>query len=946
MVQKYLTHLITCIALVTLMVAFSASAQDTKKSYRIAINHTSDPYHFINESGEADGMLVEVWQLWAKKQAVEVEFVPLSYQKAIQQVQTGEVDIYAGLFQNAEVASQLDFSEVFFRQNSHLFLHRSIANIKSILQLSPYAIGVFDGSSHEFTLKQKYPNLTVKSFSDRNALYQAALTGEVLIMAGVEKLSKNHTDFELLSQQYPAFARISYENRNYSAAVAKGNKSLLDFIQQGMEKISHQEKTAIKSKWLIVENTEDVITLSYSNNQMPFSDTSSDGIAQGFFIELWQMWAKSSGLEIEFVMGDSTEFNQTNTNMADIHITSINKEQGNISNTLGPVIYSVKYGLFFSNNVNKVLHISEIEDKNIGVVRSASFDSDIGNKVTRSTIVYFDDYQTMLSAAERGELDVLAGQVDMIEHYLIKYKLQSVYSKFKNYTFKRDIRARLNKVNPELNKLIIEGFENLPLEDLASLEKKWHLDKSSGFFNNELTALELTPEESLWVKKHNTVKFGVTKNWVPVEFIDKYGEVKGINPDIFQILSKRVNINIEYVVHDSFNELYQALQAGEVDAIGSVVATAERKEQVLFTDSYWSMPWVIIHPREYGKQLTLEDFNGKTLAIAKGYYLISIIRKKFPLIALRLVDDNEEGLLAIQKGIVDGFIDSLSSGTELLKRESLLNLSMSVLEEVDKNGNHLAVNKSLPTLVSILNKAVASLSDIDRQQIYEDWFDIKIETGLDKSVVLRVALQIGALITIIIVIIIIWNRRLYKEIKNRKKLEEKMQYMATHDDLTGLANRVLLKDRLNKAITFHERQKLLVAVLFIDLDGFKDINDTYGHDVGDELLIEVATRLKGCVRESDTVVRFGGDEFVLLLTGLHNQNEAGYVADKVLKLIQQPIQLPNVSVNIGCSIGIAMYPEDGDSNNELLKIADSLMYKVKGEGKNHYAFNRNSDTKI
>jgi diguanylate cyclase (GGDEF)-like protein len=173
-----------------------------------------------------------------------------------------------------------------------------------------------------------------------------------------------------------------------------------------------------------------------------------------------------------------------------------------------------------------------------------------------------------------------------------------------------------------------------------------------------------------------------------------------------------------------------------------------------------------------------------------------------------------------------------------------------------------------------------------------------------------------------------------------------MQYMATHDDLTGLANRVLLKDRLNKAITFHERQKLLVAVLFIDLDGFKDINDTYGHDVGDELLIEVATRLKGCVRESDTVVRFGGDEFVLLLTGLHNQNEAGYVADKVLKLIQQPIQLPNVSVNIGCSIGIAMYPEDGDSNNELLKIADSLMYKVKGEGKNHYAFNRNSDTKI
>lgn len=944
MVGKILTQLLIAIAL--LMLTLPISAQNIKQTYRIAINPSSDPYHFVNDSGEADGMLVELWRLWAKKQAVELEFIPLSFHAAIQQVQSGEVDIHAGLFQNSDRAKELDFGEVFFRQNSHLFLHRSIADIKNILQLRPYAIGVIDGSSHKFSLQQKYPYLTIKSFANRNALYQAALTGEILVMAGVEKLSKKFSDYEMLSQQYPAFTRISYDNRNYSAGVAKGKKPLLDFIKQGMEKISYQENTAIKSKWLIVENSENVITFSYSNNQMPFSDTSSAGIAQGFFIELWQMWAKSSGLDIEFVLGETNEFNQTNTNMADIHITNPTNELGSENSALGPVIYSVNYGVFIANNIDKVLHVSEIKNKKVGVIRTPSFEKDIENKITDSAIIYFDDYQSMFAVAERGELDVIAGQVDMIEHYLIEYKLQSVYKKFKSYTFKRDVHAILNKVNPELDQQIITGFQNLPLEDLASLEKKWHLNQSSGFFNNQLTALALTEEETLWVKKHSTVKFGVTKSWQPVEFIDKYGDVKGINPDIFEILSKRVNINVDYVVHDSFNELYQALQAGKVDVIGSVVATAERKKQVLFTDSYWSMPWVVIHPRELGKQLKLEDFNGKTLAITKGYYLISIIRDKFPLITLRLVADKEEGLIAMQKGIVDGFFDSLSSGTEMLKRESLVNLSMSVLEEVDKNGNHLAVNQSLPILVSILNKAVSSLSDLDRREIYEKWFDIKIETGLDKNVVLRVALQVGVLLAIIIAIIMVWNRRLYQEIKNRKKLEEKMQYMATHDDLTGLANRVLLKDRLNKAITFHQRQKLLLAVLFIDLDGFKDINDTHGHDVGDELLIEVANRLKGCVRESDTVVRFGGDEFVLLLTGLHNQSEAGYVADKVLKLIQQPIKLPKVVVSIGCSIGIAMYPDDGCSDNELLKIADSLMYKVKGAGKNHYAFNRKDLTQL
>ena len=288
--------------------------------------------------------------------------------------------------------------------------------------------------------------------------------------------------------------------RDYSAAVAKEKQTLVDYIQQGMNKVSQQEKLAIKSKWLIVENVENVITFSYSNNQMPFSGNSSAGVAQGFFIELWQMWAKSSGLEIKFVMGDLAEFNQTNINMADVHITSMTNEQANNSSALGPVIYRVNYGLFVSNDTKEVLHTTEIKGKNVGVVRIPSFEKDIQNKITSSTVIYFDDYTTMFAAAERGELDVIAGQVDIIESYLIEYKLQSVYTKLNSYSFKQDVHAMLNKVNPKLSKLIVKGFESLPLEDLVSLENKWHLDGSSGFFNNRLTALALTDKE-IWCYK-------------------------------------------------------------------------------------------------------------------------------------------------------------------------------------------------------------------------------------------------------------------------------------------------------------------------------------------------------------------------------------------------------------------------------------------------------------
>ena len=297
------------------------------------------------------------------------------------------------------------------------------------------------------------------------------------------------------------------------------------------------------------------------------------------------------------------------------------------------------------------------------------------------------------------------------------------------------------------------------------------------------------------------------------------------------------------------------------------------------------------------------------------------------------------GLMAVQQGKVDGFISNIATASELMKRESLIVLDISIIEELNSDSSHFAIRPDWYELQTIINKTLLTISESEKQQIYDSWFGVNIETGLDKDVVMRISAQIGVIIFIVIIVIIIWNRRLYTEIKTRKLLEEKMKHMATHDELTGLANRVLLKDRINTAISFHKRQELQIAVLFIDLDGFKTINDTHGHDVGDELLVQVAEKLKSCVRQSDTVVRFGGDEFVLLLTGLHNKNEAAYIADKVLKLMQQPFTLSAERVYIGCSIGIAMYPDDGVTDNDLLKIADTLMYRVKANGKNHYVFN-------
>lgn len=177
-----------------------------------------------------------------------------------------------------------------------------------------------------------------------------------------------------------------------------------------------------------------------------------------------------------------------------------------------------------------------------------------------------------------------------------------------------------------------------------------------------------------------------------------------------------------------------------------------------------------------------------------------------------------------------------------------------------------------------------------------------------------------------------------RDISDRKKIEEAVNYQAYHDALTDLPNRALFKDRLGLAIAQSERDNDQFAVMFVDLDRFKWVNDTLGHQIGDELLKMVSTRLKKCLRKGDTLARIGGDEFTLLLPKISSRDDARLTADKILKQLNQSFSLAGQEVFISASIGIALFPEHGDSIETLVKSADIAMYHVKWAGKKGVLF--------
>ncbi len=178
----------------------------------------------------------------------------------------------------------------------------------------------------------------------------------------------------------------------------------------------------------------------------------------------------------------------------------------------------------------------------------------------------------------------------------------------------------------------------------------------------------------------------------------------------------------------------------------------------------------------------------------------------------------------------------------------------------------------------------------------------------------------------------------FQDVSEARALSQRLAYLAHHDSLTDLPNRVLLQDRVHQACQFAQRHRTRFAVIFMDLDHFKHVNDSLGHAVGDELLKAVAQRLTGTLRGSDTVCRLGGDEFVMLLSDVGGPDDVAEVAKKILREVAVPCVLEGTEVNVGISLGIAVFPGDGEDPETLMKHADAAMYRSKREGRNRFQF--------
>ncbi|MCW8825573.1 MAG: GGDEF domain-containing protein [Gammaproteobacteria bacterium] len=270
-------------------------------------------------------------------------------------------------------------------------------------------------------------------------------------------------------------------------------------------------------------------------------------------------------------------------------------------------------------------------------------------------------------------------------------------------------------------------------------------------------------------------------------------------------------------------------------------------------------------------------------------------------------------------------------------------VSQLIVDEEYEKARILFFEKVIPNQALAVD-LMQQFIDQQRQHIIHEQETTRKQVGYYKEL-MWILLVLGVTVSIVIAMTVIhWLKR---EIERRNQIEagleervksrtQKLTHMATHDTLTGLPNRSLFNAQLVQAIKQSHRQTNFTALFFMDLDGFKQINDQHGHDIGDKVLIEICHRINDTIREEDVFARIGGDEFTLILSNLDNQHMALPIADKIIRAVNQPIELEGKLLHLGVSIGISFYPVDGESMDTLITKADDAMYRAKRGGKNHY----------
>lgn len=429
----------------------------------------------------------------------------------------------------------------------------------------------------------------------------------------------------------------------------------------------------------------------------------------------------------------------------------------------------------------------------------------------------------------------------------------------------------------------------------------------------------LTPEERAYVEANPVVTMCVDPDWPPFERIDAQGQHTGIAADLVRLVTERVGLRVEVLPLRTWDESLAASKAGRCQTMSFLNQTPARDAWLSFTAPIFRDHNVIITREEHPYVADLADLGAARVALPRGTMVAERILQAYPALVLVPTDSEEASVQLVSSREADLTIRSLMVSAYAIRKEGLFNLK--IAGQVPSLTNHLriGVRKELTMLRDILDKGVSSLSAQEVDAIANRHVAISVQQGVDKVLIWQI---VGGA-CFLLVLAYLWNRKL-------SMMNRALERLSITDKLTGLANRRKLDEVIESEIQRAQRFDHRLGVIMLDLDHFKQVNDTYGHQVGDKVLAELGELLRSQLRETDVAGRWGGEEFLVICP---HTDESGVmtVAEKIWQALQVH-SFPGAG-RTTASLGVTSF-RDGDEARNMIARADMALYSAKRNGRN------------
>jgi two-component system sensor histidine kinase/response regulator len=682
-------------------------------------------------------------------------------------------------------------------------------------------------------------------------------------------------------------------------------------------------------------DTKRELNIIVHNDHHPLWFTLPNGQPKGLYIDLWNLWSVTTGTPINFITKELKEgLLQVKSHNA-VHSGLFKNEARQRWADFSVPIHSVKSSILYHKKGDNKRNLKQFDGMKIAVPLSSYHEQYILDNYPNITVVPYQS-ESSIHALINNDIQAIFNESPALYSLLAQMGLAGVLESNTVEGVTNLVYAAVAKGQPLLLKEINRGFENIPIKALVAIEKKW-LPNTTSFFNSNSSLDVLTQYERNWLQAHSSFTLGIDQNSYPFEFIDKNNSHSGISADYIDFISQKLKINLNVVEDMTWDESFEQLKADEIDVMSNVVRSAKREKSMLFTKPYFKFSSVMVTKKGEFYTESMNSFDGKKVGIVSGYVFAELLAKDYKNIEIVDVSSPEEGLQLVNDGELDAYMDSLAVINHFMNKNNYFDLIVASFTPY-KVEISMAVRLGLEPLIPILNKALDSMDAKTKSKIANNWLAVRVQEGTQLKTILKWSIPILTLLFMIIFIFMRINRKLTKEIEQRELSEKQLSHLANHDSLTDLPTRRLLEDRFEMAINGAIRSKQMAAVLFIDLDGFKQLNDSSGHDAGDIVLKNISKRLSSAIRREDTVSRFGGDEFVVIMTDVKAKEDVVTLARKIISQVNLPIKYYDTELVVGASIGISIYPENGESWMLLLKHADNALYNVKRTGKNNFMF--------